>query len=145
MVSAEWTTGARRKPHFKTATHSPPSLWSRPGLNAGLLSKHCRLDSCAGEICSFGFFDDTARLILATMTTDQSPEASTENPHKALQSSSRTRKRVWRACMECHKRKIRCIVPKRGHSCLGCSVDNMACEFPVRKGRKGYVGTFDGA
>lgn len=79
------------------------------------------------------------------------PDSDEEDQHQQLpeESSSKTqqhsqrkstekviRRRARKACVECHKRKVRCDVLSRGSICTNCRLDGLQC---VLRAGGGYI------
>ncbi|CZR58614.1 uncharacterized protein PAC_08506 [Phialocephala subalpina] len=65
----------------------------------------------------------------------QGPQAAT--PPKDQTSGGRIiRRRARKACVECHKRKVRCDVLTRGQVCTNCRLDGLPCRLPAKDGRR---------
>lgn len=77
----------------------------------------------------------------ASTPDSEEEEAQTQQNAPARQQRTRPgdrviRRRARKACVECHKRKVRCDVLSRGSVCTNCRLDGLQC---VLRATEGYL------
>ncbi|KAH7386394.1 hypothetical protein BKA64DRAFT_142607 [Cadophora sp. MPI-SDFR-AT-0126] len=65
---------------------------------------------------------------------EKDDDATASGVHDVAQNSRIIRRRARKACVACHKRKVRCDVMSRGNTCTNCRLDGIICV--IRAGKR---------